>query len=154
MDYRTAWERQTAKLAKKKKAKKPAEPLERDVQKAGIEAFAMTHRIHLKPMDAGGQNTKGLVAVFPQWLREGLGLPKHLPFGLEAWIHVPPDFPDTMGRNEDGCWVFIEWKRKGAKPSAGQLRYIDTLQDLGAIAFWADSVDSALEQYGAQAGLL
>lgn len=154
MQYQKAWERQTAKLERKKKAKKSLNPLEKDIQKAGIEAFAMLHRVHLYPMDAGGKSVKGIIAIYPKWLRDKLGIPNHLPFGLSAWLHVPPDFPDTIGITPDGTWVFIEWKRKGAKPTAGQLRYIDTLQDLGAIAFWADSVDSALEQYREQAGLL
>lgn len=131
----------------KKKTRAPGKPLEKEIQKAIQQAFKLRHRIELKAMDAGGRGeVKGLVAVFPKWLRAALGLPQELPFGLEAWLHVPPGFSDLLGAFE-GRWVFLEVKRPGQKPHADQLLFLEARRAEGNVAFWADSVESALEMF-------
>lgn len=120
---------------------------EKGIQKAIQQAFLLQHRLNLKHMDAGGHGVKGLVAIVPQWLRDALRLPKDLPFGLEVWLHVPPGFPDLLGRSKAGRWVAIEVKRPGEKPRADQVAFLDLFRGQGAIAFWASSVESALRQF-------
>lgn len=127
--------------------KSKTNPYEKDIQKAIQEAFKLRFRLELKATDAGGRGeVKGLVAVFPKWLREALGLPQVLPFGLEAWLHVPPDFSDLLGRFRD-VWVFVEVKRPGEKPRPGQAAFLEARRDEGHVAFWADSVESACAQF-------
>ena len=46
--------------------------------------------------------------------------------------------------------MFIEVKRPGGKPAPHQAAFLALLRGMGAVAFWADSVDSALRQFREQ----
>ena len=145
------WTAQSAKLDRAAKARvrqaKRTIPLERDIQRTILQALRL-HRVQIIPTDAGGTGeVKGLLVNIPAWLAKALRLPQDLPFGLAAWLHVPKGFPDLLGRLEDGRWIAVEVKRPGHKPTPIQIRYLDLLRKKGAVAFWADSVDSALAQF-------
>ena len=105
-------------------------PLEADIQKSIIQAFALVHRIQLIPIDAGAAG-----------MRSGASKPS-------AHTNIPRGFPDLLGIIPgSGRTLLIEVKRPGARPRANQLAFLDWAVGLNAIAFWADSVDSALEQF-------
>jgi hypothetical protein len=107
---------------------------ERQVEAAIQEAFRFRHRITLWKIDAGG---RGLRSAGPKASRGSTG--------------IPAGFPDLLGLEPvSGRAVFIEVKRPGGKPAPHQAMFLAHLRGMGAVAFWADSVDSALRQFGEQ----
>lgn len=115
----------------KKRKPKPKLPLEREVQRAIQDAFHKRHRIILWHIDAGGAG-----------MRQGMAA------GCGGHSATPAGFPDLLGFiPASGRGVLIEVKRPGGKPTESQLLFIDMLRARGCIAFWADSVDSALVQF-------
>ena len=105
--------------------------LESDVEKAIIQAFWFKFRIHLFKTDAGAAGMrKG---------REG------------GYTGMPAGFSDLLGAiPPHGRAIFLEVKRPGRKPTAEQRAFLEARRAEGAVAFWADSVDSALRQFGEQ----
>jgi len=103
-------------------------PKESEVQSAIIQAFKLRHRITLWPIDAGGKGFRG---------------------AGKAGGHsgIPEGFPDLLGIAPGGVALFIEVKRPGCKPKPKQAEFLAWLEGMGAIAFWAASVDSALWNY-------
>jgi hypothetical protein len=64
---------------------------------------------------------------------------------------LPAGFPDLIGVIPgNGRMVAIECKRPGGKPTDNQKYYLDFFRQLGCIAFWADSLESALAKYDEQ----
>ena len=57
---------------------------------------------------------------------------------------------DLMGQLRDGRLLAVEVKFPGKKSDDHQQREIDTINRFGGIAFWADSVESALAQLDAR----
>lgn len=107
---------------------------ERQVESAIQEAFRFRHRITLWKIDAGG---RGLRSAGPKASRGSTG--------------IPAGFPDLLGLEPvSGRAVFIEVKRPGGKPAPHQAAFLALLRGMGAVAFWADSVDSALRQFREQ----
>ena len=103
------------------------------VQKAIVQAFRLKHNIALVHVDSGG-------AGFRAGQARGQG-------GHSA---TPAGFPDLHGPYPpSGRAVYIEVKAPGNKPTELQTRMLQLLASKGAIAFWADSVDSALAQFEA-----
>lgn len=129
-------------------------PLERDIQKAIIDALWFKHRIRLAVTDAGGpERLKGVLINPPVWLTRALGLPQVLPFGLGLALTIPPSFSDTLGADIGSHqWIFVEVKRPGQKPRPDQSAFLSARRAEGHIAFWADSAESALRQFEEQAG--
>lgn len=116
------------------KPKKPKPPLEKDVQKAIIEAFWLKYRIELVPTDAGGKGFRGQN-------------------GAKGTSGIPSGFPDLVGVvPPHGKAVYIEVKRPGEKVKEGgnQAAWLQKLFNAGAIALWASSVDSAILEYEIQ----
>jgi hypothetical protein len=108
-------------------------PLEADIQKAIIQAFALVHRIHLIPIDAGAAGMRSNLSK------------------VHAHSNIPEGFPDLLGIIPgSGRTLMIEVKRPGAKPRANQLAFLAWGCEQGAVTFWADSVDSALRQFEEQ----
>ena len=106
-------------------------PLEKEVQAAIIQAFKVQHRITLHKIDAGAAGMRS-------------GLPK----GGRGYSGLPAGFPDLMGViPPNGRALFIEVKRPGQKPRPNQTDFLERFRAAGCVAFWADSVDSALAQY-------
>ena len=99
---------------------------ERDIQRAIQQAFKLKHRLTLWHIDAGqaGMRSTG-----------------------RQHSDIPSGFPDLLGITKGGRAVFIEVKRPGGTFRPGQQEFLKTMRDQGAIAFWADSVDSALSQF-------
>lgn len=124
-------------------------PLERDIERAIMDALRLGRRVKLQKLDAGGWDprTRGIVTSLAPWLREALKLPLGLPFGLEAWIHIPEGFPDLLGLSEEGRWVFVEVKRPGGRFRPLQREFLQAARKAGHIAFSADSAASALRQF-------
>lgn len=125
-----SWIAQTQKLdrAARRKAKGPGP--EKVVQKAIQEAFRVKYRIALIHIDAGGAGYRA----------EGGG----------GYSTIPAGFPDLLGLvAPHGRALFIEVKAPGKKPTKLQMDYMALLRSRGAIAFWADSVESALAQFEA-----
>lgn len=107
---------------------------ERQVEAAIQEAFRFRHRITLWKIDAGG---RGLRSAGPKVSRGSTG--------------IPAGFPDLLGLEPvSGRAVFIEVKRPGGKPAPHQAMFLAHLRSMGAVAFCADSVDSALRQFREQ----
>lgn len=98
---------------------------ERDVQKAIQQAFKARHNIVLVHVDpgAGRQNGGGRYSALPAGFPDLVGV-------------IPPT----------GRAIYIEVKAPGNKPTTIQIQMLELLRDKGAIAMWADSVDSALCQ--------
>lgn len=150
----STWSAQSARLDRAQKAKerkaKRTTPSEKEIQKAIQQAFRLKYRLELKATDAGGSGeVKGLVAVLPGWLKAALGLPQELPFGLEAWLHIPTAFPDLLGRFCD-VWIFVEVKAPGGRFRPGQKEFLEARRAEGHIAFKASSVDEALDLFDRQ----
>lgn len=113
-------------------------PLEGDIQAATIQALESgPYRCLVIETDAGGKKVRAMLA------RKGVKLP---PGGVGG---LPTGFPDLLVIPTSHRPVFIEIKRKGEKPDSDQVRYLDMLTKRGQIAFWADSVASALAQFDA-----
>ena len=110
------------------------QPLERDIQAAIIEAFRLKHRITLWSIDAGQAGMRS-------------GASKRL--GCHSGI--PQGFPDLLGLlPPHGRAIMIEVKRPGGRFRPMQKDFLEVQRLKGAIAFWADSVDSALAQFEEQ----
>jgi len=137
----------TSGMCAPKKVKRP-KPEERLIQDAIIQAFQLRHRIKLEVTNAGGAADKKGVMRCPKSLRAALGLPQVMPFGIEAWVALPPGFPDLCAQL-DGRLLFIEVKRPGGAFRAGQKDFLSARVAEGHLAFWADSVPSALAQFEA-----
>lgn len=109
-------------------------PLEKDVQEAIIQAFWVKYRITLVPVDAGGKG-----------FRKALGGARNGRSG------IPTGYPDLIGVaiNRGGRFLAIEVKRPGEKvePGSEQDKWLIRIEKDGGIAFWADSVESALDMY-------
>lgn len=128
MTHPASWIAQTQKLdrAEKRKAKGPGP--EKLVQRAIVQAFAAKFRITLIHIDAGGAGMRS----------EGSG----------GYSGIPVGFPDLLGVIPgSGRAVFIEVKAKGKKPTQAQLDFLAKVRAKGAVALWADSVDSAIRQF-------
>lgn len=109
---------------------------ERQVEAAIQEAFRYRHRITLWKIDAGGRG-----------LRRGQS-ERH-----GGSTGIPAGFPDLMGVEQvSGRAVFVEVKRPGGKAAPHQAMFLALLRSMGAVAFWADSVDSAIRQFAEQTG--
>lgn len=54
---------------------------------------------------------------------------------------------DIEGIGPGGRHIEIEVKRAGKKPTQEQLDWLEDCRVCGAIAFWADSLESAIEQW-------
>ena len=110
--------------------------LERDVEKAIIAAFWFRFRIHLFKTDAGAAG-----------MRQG----KPEGSGGGGYTGMPAGFSDLLGAiPPHGRAIFLEVKRPGRKPTAAQRAFLEARRAEGAVAFWADSVDSALRQFREQ----
>ena len=114
------------------KAKKRAHP-ERDVEDAIRKTFRLKYEILLYKTDAGDAS----------W-RDSGSLE-----GRRGHSCLPCGFPDLVGcaGPPHGRMIVIECKAPGGKPTANQRHYLELFKKTCAIAFWADSVKSAIEQY-------
>ena len=62
------------------------------------------------------------------------------------WVSPGHNFvPDQIFISPTGQVVFIEFKRLGLKPSAGQLREHDRLRKQGCLVYVVDSIESGKE---------
>ena len=108
--------------------------LERDVELAIVQAFWFKFRIHLFKTDAGAA-----------------GMRRGEPKGSGGYTGMPAGFSDLLGAiPPHGRAIFLEVKRPGRKPTAAQRAFLEARRAEGAVAFWADSVDSALRQFREQ----
>jgi hypothetical protein len=113
------------------KPKKRSPGPEKLIQRAICESFRLKYRIALVHIDSGG-------ASFRSGRSSGAG----------GYSPTPAGFPDLVGViPPTGRGLYIEVKAPGKKPTELQNRYLALLQAKGAIAFWADSVESAIRQY-------
>jgi len=130
----TTWQTQTNKLTRAAKAKTRKPAPEKLVEKAIREAFRLKHRVLLFKTDAGAA-----------------GMRSGLPEGGRGYSGLPAGFSDLLGVVPgSGRAVFIEVKAPGRKPTTLQEEFLERRRAEGAIALWADSVDSALAQFEAQ----
>ena len=106
-------------------------PLEKDVEKAILHAFRLKYHITLYKTDAGAAG-----------MRLGMGKSASGRSGL------PTGFPDLLGAIPgSGRMIVIEVKRPGKKPTDIQGYFLTLFREIGVIAFWADSLDTALQKY-------
>jgi len=116
-----------------KPKKRKAQP-EKAVQRAIQDAFRLKHRIALIHVDSGAAG-----------MRQGRGA------GQGGYSSTPAGFPDLVGVvPPNGRAIYIEVKAPGSKPTNAQVSMLALLVAKGAIAFWADSVVSALAQFEEQ----
>ena len=112
------------------KRKRKAQP-EKAIQRAIQDAFRLKHRIALIHVDSGSAG-----------MRQGQGR------GMGGYSSTPAGFPDLVGVvPPSGRAIYIEVKAPGGKPTNAQVSMLALLAAKGAIAFWADSVTSALAQF-------
>ena len=121
-------------LTQPKKAKRKTKAPERAVERAIRDAFRLKHRIMLFKTDAGA-------AGFRSGMSEGARGYSGLPAGFSDLLGVVPG---------SGRAIFIEVKAPGNRPTSLQLEFLARRRAEGALAFWADSVDSALAQFEEQ----
>lgn len=70
----------------------------------------------------------------------------YTPDGRYFQTGVPPGFSDLFGfRKSDGRAVFIEVKTRTGRPSAQQMKFLDTMRRSGAIAGICRSKEEAIE---------
>ena len=131
-DHLANWAKNTKPV---KKARTSGKILERDIQRAIVRAFLVKYRIVLFHADSGGAG-----------MRSGLSE------GVRAYTSLPAGFPDLLGVIPGGRALFVEVKRPGNKPTDLQTRFLESFRLKGAVAFWADSVESALQQFEEQHG--
>ncbi len=111
--------------------KKRTSSPEKAVQRAIQDAFRLRYRIALVHVDSGAAG-----------MRKGQGA------GMGGHSATPAGFPDLVGVvPPSGRAVYIEVKAPGNVPTAAQTQMLAMLASKGALAFWADSVDSALAQF-------
>ncbi len=118
------------------KKPKPKPPLEKEVQRAIIEAFWLKYRIELVPTDAGGKGFRG---------KNG---------AVYGHSGIPSGFPDLVGViPPSGRAIYIEVKRPGCKVSYDGLQadWLKKLSNAGAVSLWANSVEMAITAYEMQA---
>lgn len=146
-----SWQKTTDQYNRRDRAKKKAKGLtEKGIEQAIVQAFSLSHRIKLEKMDAGGASVQKGVRMAPKSLLAALGLPQALPFGLEAWVGIPPGFPDLMAVVGENRFLFIEVKKPGGTFREGQKAFLEARRQEGHIAFHARSVDEALEKFQGQ----
>lgn len=56
-------------------------------------------------------------------------------------IYSTPGFPDIVGCTKQGIFIGIEVKVPGEKPKPHQQAYLDAINQLNGIGFYATSVD-------------
>ena len=122
-----SWAAVTSRADAKAKRKTKGPGPEKVVQKAIQQAFKVKHQVVLIHIDAGAAGMRGQNA-----------------YGHSG---IPAGFPDLMGVIPGGRALFIEVKAPGNKPTELQLRHLEAFRAKGAMAFWADSVESALQQF-------
>lgn len=146
-----SWVAQSQKLdrAAKRKARGPRP--EALIEKAIQEAFLLKYRVKLHKTDSGGITEKRGAMKCPAGLLEALGLPKAMPFGIEAWIALPLGFSDLTGYLGGSRFIFIEVKAPGGRFRPGQKEFLEARRAEGHVAFRADSVESALSQFAQEA---
>jgi hypothetical protein len=116
--------------APKKPTRKKASP-EKDIQKAIQQAFRLRYTIALVHVDSGAAS-----------MRQGQGK------GQGGHSATPAGFPDLVGVVPPQGWaIYVEVKAPGNRPTELQTRMLELLRNKGAIAFWADSVESACQQF-------
>lgn len=126
-----SWATQSARYDARDRAKKKGPSPERLVQKAIQDAFRLKFQIALVHVDAGAAG-----------MRQGQAA------GAGGYSATPAGFPDLVGViPPHGRAIYIEVKAPGNKPTDLQTRFLAALAAKGAVAFWADSVDSALAQF-------
>jgi len=104
---------------------------EKLVKQAIVKAFRLRYQVALVHVDSGAAG-----------MRQGLDK------GQGGYSATPDGFPDLVGVLPPlGRAVYIEVKAKGKLPTLLQSRFLELLRLKGAIAFYADSVDSALSQF-------
>jgi hypothetical protein len=103
---------------------------EREVQKLILDYFNAQPRTRLYRRNVGRAKLTG--GIYVQFGRRGMS--------------------DLWGLSE-GRHVEIEVKRIGELPSIHQLSWIDEINDLGGIAFWANSLELAIERFEALKGI-
>lgn len=119
---------------KPKPRPKGAPPLEKDIQKKIQQAMKLQFGVVMIPIDAGGAG-----------MRHGQAQ------GCGGWSSTPPGFPDLLGVIPgSGRACFVECKRPGNKPTKAQTAFLAIVKAKGAVAYWADSVESALAQFREQ----
>ena len=112
----------------------PRKNTEKHVEDAIREAFRLKFGILLFKTDAGGA---GMRQAASEGFRGSTGL--------------PAGFPDLLGCvGPVGRCLVIEVKAPGCKPTENQRHYLTLFAKAGAISFWADSVNSAIEQFEEQ----
>jgi len=115
------------------KRKRKAQP-EKAVQRAIQDAFRLKFNIALVHVDSGAAG-----------MRQGRAA------GQGGYSSTPAGFPDLVGVvPPSGRAIYIEVKAPGGKPTNAQVSMLALLVAKGAIAFWADSVVSALAQFEGQ----
>ena len=121
-------------MCEPKRPKKKSTP-EKAVQKAIQDAFRLKFGIALVRVDSGAAG-----------MRRGQAA------GQGGYSSTPAGFPDLVGCfPPSGRAVYIEVKAPGGKLTQAQESMLAILKAKGAIAFWADSVASALAQFAEQA---
>lgn len=86
---------------------------------------------------------KGMQAILVKKIREKYG-PRCQVRVLHGTRFTVKGDPDIYGCL-DGQMFVIELKQKGQRPSELQLRRLDDWRQAGAIAFWSDDVQAALD---------
>lgn len=148
-----SWAKVSANYDRRDRAKKRAgQVTEKGIEQAIQQAFLLKHRVKLEKMDAGGTGSQKGLRKAPASLLAALSLPPTLPFGLEAFLGIPPGFPDLMGVTAEGRLVFLEVKKPGGAFRPGQKDFLVAARSSGHIAFHARSVDEALAKFAEQLG--
>lgn len=94
----------------------------------GIQTAILKY-LHLKGIWAWVTNRKGRLV-------NGRWIPSQLPSGHS----------DVMGILPGGRVLMVEVKDVGKKPTADQLAFMERVNALGGVAFWADSVDTVVSK--------
>lgn len=115
------------------KAGKLPPPLERDVSRAIVDYFAAVYRITLHR-----RNTGAVKASYK-------GKARFIRFSTAGQSDLWGILPKT------GRHIEIEVKRAGKEPDDDQSSWLASCRNLGAIAFWANSVDMAVRELEKQA---
>lgn len=85
--------------------------------------------------------TSSLVAWFRNTTGHYIEDGRHISYGLGG-----KGGADLIGiRRRDGRFVACEVKRPGSKPRPEQLAFLELVNRVGGLGFWADSVEMAVE---------